>query len=137
RILQSRWKGQARAAFIRHSDVDITRDDITDWTFDRIPQRIQSKGRPPAFPALVDKHHRVALEVFARSEVAQAQHAQGVRQLLWLTLDKTARQAARKLPVKSATELQYAPLGSVKDMRMNLVQGAFNDVIATLDLGVY
>src|SRR5699024_9333440 len=48
-VLQSQWEGQARAAFSRQADVDITRENVTRWDFDTIPARIATPDQPAAF----------------------------------------------------------------------------------------
>ncbi|HET6586737.1 MAG TPA: ATP-dependent RNA helicase HrpA [Oleiagrimonas sp.] len=134
--LRSQWEGQARAAFSRQAAVDITREDVTQWEFDDIPARIASPGKPDAFPALVDQGESVALRVFERNADAREAHGDGVRRLLRLDLEKTFKQAQRKLPVGKKTALQYIPLGTLESLREDLVEGGFGDVLAEHDLMV-
>jgi ATP-dependent helicase HrpA len=134
--LRAQWEGQARAAFSRKADVDITREEVTGWDFDTIPARIATPDQPDAFPALVDLGQSVALRVFARNDEARPAHVAGVRRLLRMDLDKAFRQAQRKLPINKKTALQFAPLGTLESLRADLVAGGFNDLLATHDLHV-
>jgi ATP-dependent helicase HrpA len=136
KALRAQWEGQARAAFSRKADVDITREDVTGWDFDTIPARIATPGQPDAFPALVDVGQSVALRVFERNDEARAAHVAGVRRLLRMDLEKTFRQAQRKLPVSKKTALQFAALGTLENLRVDLVEGGFNDLLAAHDLHV-
>ena len=134
--LRAQWEGQARAAFSRKADLDIVREHATEWEFDVIPARIVASGKPPAYPALVDQESSVALRVFERNDEARAAHVDGVRRLLRLDLEKTFRQAQRKLPVGRKTALQYAPLGTLEGLRDDLVEGGFGDLLDAHDLQV-
>src|SRR5699024_11749270 len=127
-VLRSQWEGQARAAFSRQADVDITRENVTRWDFDTIPARISTPGQPDAFPALVDLESSVALRVFERNADARQAHVDGVRRLLRLDLEPGFKQARRKLPIGKKLALQFAPLGTLESLREDLVSGGFADL---------
>jgi ATP-dependent helicase HrpA len=132
--LRGQWEGQAREAFSRKTDVELTREDVTRWDFEEIPARVRSGGGLTAFPALVDLGETVALRVFERSDEAHAAHLKGVERLLRNALASEMKQARRRLPVANALSLKYAPLGSVESLREDLVEGGFADLLATHDL---
>jgi len=132
--LRGQWEGQAREAFSRKTDVELTRDDVTRWDFEEIPARVRSEGGLTAFPALVDLGETVALRVFERSDEAHAAHLKGVERLLRNALASEMKQARRRLPIANALSLKYAPLGSVDSLREDLVEGGFTDLLATHDL---
>ncbi len=135
-VLRSQWEGQARAAFSRQADVDITRENVTRWDFDTIPARISTPGQPDAFPALVDLESSVALRVFERNADARQAHVDGVRRLLRLDLEPGFKQARRKLPIGKKLALQFAPLGTLESLREDLVSGGFADLLAEQDMHV-
>ncbi|MBB6241613.1 ATP-dependent helicase HrpA [Rhodanobacter sp. MP1X3] len=134
--LRRQWEGQAREAFSRKTDIELTREDVTSWDFEEIPARVRSDGGLMAFPALVDLGETVALRVFERSDEASQAHRQGVVRLLRNALASDAKQARRRLPVGNALALKYAPLGSVDRLREDLLEGGFDDLLQRHDLDV-
>ncbi len=132
--MRGQWEGQAREAFSRKTDVELTREDVSRWDFEEIPAQVRSEGGLAAFPALVDLGETVALRVFERSDEARAAHVRGVERLLRNALASEMKQARRRLPIANALSLKYAPLGSVESLREDLVEGGFTDLLATHDL---
>jgi ATP-dependent helicase HrpA len=134
--LRSQWEGQAREAFSRKTDVELTREDVTSWDFEEIPEQVRSEGGLLAFPALVDLGEAVALRVFERRDEAHAAHLKGVERLLRNALASDLKQARRRLPISNPMSLKYAPLGSVDGLREDLVEGGFTDLLETLPIDV-
>lgn len=134
--LRGQWEGQAREAFSRKTDIELTREDVTHWDFEEIPGQVRSEGGLMAFPALVDLGEAVALRVFERRDDAEAAHIKGVERLLRNALASDLKQARRRLPINNALSLKYAPLGSIDGLREDLVEGGFIDMLATQDLDV-
>ncbi|NYE28327.1 ATP-dependent helicase HrpA [Rhodanobacter sp. K2T2] len=134
--LRRQWEGQAREAFSRKTDIELTREEVATWDFEEIPARVQSDGGLMAFPALVDLGETVALRVFERSDEAAQAHRQGVIRLLRNALASDAKQARRRLPVGNALALKYAPMGGVDGLREDLLEGGFDDLLARHDLDV-
>jgi ATP-dependent helicase HrpA len=134
--LRGQWEGQAREAFSRKTDIELTREDVTSWDFEEIPEQVRSEGGLLAFPALVDLGDAVALRVFERHDEARAAHLKGVERLLRNALSSDLKQARRRLPIANAMSLKYAPLGSVDGLREDLVEGGFVDWLATQNLNV-
>ncbi len=134
--LRARWASQARAAFARRADLDLTREDVATWDFAEIPAQVRSAAGVVAFPALVDLGRSVALRVFERADAAHEAHAGGVVRLLRNALASDFKQASRRLPISRSVALRYAPLGNVDDLRAELVEGALSDVLASSALDV-
>lgn len=134
--IRGQWEGQAREAFSRKTDIELTREDIASWDFEEIPAQVRSAGGLLAFPALVDLGDAVALRVFERSDEAREAHVEGVTRLLRNALASDMKQARRRLPVGNPLALKYAPLGGVDGLREDLVEGGFQDLLArhTLDV---
>ncbi|HEY8328341.1 MAG TPA: DUF3418 domain-containing protein [Rhodanobacter sp.] len=132
--LRGQWEGQAREAFSRKTDIELTREDVTSWDFEEIPAQVRSDGGLTAFPALVDLGETVALRVFERSDEARVAHRQGVVRLLRNALASDAKQARRRLPIGNALALKYAPLGSVDGLREDLLEGGFADLLERHEL---
>jgi len=134
--MRGQWEGQAREAFSRKTDIELTREDIASWDFEEIPAQVRSTSGLLAFPALVDLGDAVALRVFERSEEARDAHVQGVVRLLRNALASDMKQARRRLPIANPLALKYAPLGGVDGLREDLVEGGFNDLLERHDLNV-
>jgi ATP-dependent helicase HrpA len=134
--LRAQWEGQAREAFSRKTDIELTREDVTSWDFEEIPEQVRSDGGLLAFPALVDLGDAVALRVFERHDEAKAAHVRGVERLLRNALASDMKQARRRLPIANAMSLKYAPLGSVDGLREDLTEGGFTDLLASQNLNV-
>uniref|UniRef100_UPI00224CE261 DUF3418 domain-containing protein n=1 Tax=Dyella silvatica TaxID=2992128 RepID=UPI00224CE261 len=134
--IRRQWEGQAREAFSRKTDIELTREDVASWDFEEIPSQVKSDGGLLAFPALVDLGETVALRVFERGDEARAAHRDGVVRLLRNALASDAKQARRRLPVANPLGLKYAPLGSVDSLREDLVEGGFADLLERHELNV-
>ncbi|MEP6898605.1 MAG: DUF3418 domain-containing protein, partial [Rhodanobacter sp.] len=132
--LRAHWESQAREAFSRKTDIELTREDIASWDFEEIPAQVRSEGGLSAFPALVDLGETVALRVFERADEAREAHRQGVVRLLRNALASEAKQARRRLPIGNALSLKYAPLGGVDGLREDLLEGGFDDLLDRHDL---
>ncbi|WP_267224985.1 ATP-dependent RNA helicase HrpA [Dyella silvae] len=127
--IRAQWEGQAREAFSRKTDIELTREDIASWDFEEIPAQVRSAGGLMAYPALVDLGDAVALRVFERSDEAREAHVQGVVRLLRKAIATDMKQARRRLPVSNPLALKYAPLGGVDGLREDLVEGGFSDLL--------
>ena len=134
--MRGQWEGQAREAFSRKTDVELTREDIASWDFEEVPTQVRSSGGLMAYPALVDLGETVALRVFERSDEALEAHRQGVVRLLRNALASDMKQARRRLSVANALGLKYAPLGGVDGLREDLVEGGFSDLLERHALNV-
>ncbi|WP_430391198.1 ATP-dependent RNA helicase HrpA [Dyella sp. 20L07] len=134
--MRSQWEGQAREAFSRKTDIELTREDIASWDFEEVPAQVRSAGGLLAYPALVDLGDAVALRVFERSDEAREAHTLGVVRLLRNALASDMKQARRRLPVGNTLALKYAPLGGVDGLREDLVEGGFSDLLARHSLDV-
>ncbi|HEY1588576.1 MAG TPA: DUF3418 domain-containing protein, partial [Rhodanobacter sp.] len=134
--LRGQWEGQAREAFSRKTDIELTREDVASWDFEEIPAQVCSDGGLLAFPALVDLGETVALRVFERADEARAAHRQGVVRLLRNALASDLKQARRRLPIANPLSLKYAPQGRVDSLREDLAEGGFADLLERHDLGV-
>ncbi|WP_243039189.1 ATP-dependent RNA helicase HrpA [Dyella sedimenti] len=127
--IRAQWEGQAREAFSRKTDIELTREDIASWDFEEIPAQVRSAGGLLAYPALVDLGDAVALRVFERSDEAREAHVLGVVRLLRNALASDMKQARRRLPIGNPLALKYAPLGGVDGLREDLVEGGFADLL--------
>ena len=130
------WSEQANAAFSRRTDAELAREDVVEFEFDEIPERLTASGGLAAFPALVDLGESVALRVFERADEARAAHARGVERLLRRALRERVKQARRQLPIDRRLALKYAGIASVESLREDLVEAALAGLLAADNLQV-
>jgi ATP-dependent helicase HrpA len=135
-FIRSQWGTAANAAFSRHADAELTREDVAEFDFEDIPERVTSSGGLVAFPALLDLGESVALRVFERADEARAAHAHGVERLLRRVLHDPIKQARRQLPIDRRLALKYAGIASVDALREDLVEAALRELLARVDLDV-
>jgi ATP-dependent helicase HrpA len=134
--IRDAWGGAANAAFSRRADVELAREEVAEFDFDDIPERVVSAGNLVAYPALVDLGDSVALRVFERADEAQAAHALGVRRLLRRALYERIKQARRQLPIERRLALKYAGVASVDELREDIVEAALAELLAAADASV-
>ncbi|HEX3894728.1 MAG TPA: ATP-dependent RNA helicase HrpA [Rudaea sp.] len=134
--IRAQWSDSARAAFSRHADAELTREDVDAFDFDEIPKTLVSEGGLIAFPALVDLGESVALRVFERVDEAQTAHRAGVVRLLRRALREAIKQARRQLPIARNLALKYTAIATVDDLREDIVDAAFGQLIEAMPLDI-
>ena len=134
--IRQHWAGAARQAFSRRADAELTREDVTSFDFDDIPERVTGQGGLAAFPALVDLGESVALRVFEHADEARAEHRAGVERLLRRALADKLKQARRQLPINQALALKYAGVASVESLREDLIEAALRECLDAAALDV-
>jgi ATP-dependent helicase HrpA len=134
--IRAQWGGAANAAFSRRADAELTREEVDEFDFAEIPERVTSPGGLVAFPALVDLGDSVALRVFERADEARAAHVRGVERLLRRALRDPIKQARRQLPIERRLALKYAGIASVESLRDDVVEAALGELLASSDLDV-
>jgi ATP-dependent helicase HrpA len=134
--IRVQWGGAANAAFSRQADAELTREEVAEFDFEDIPERVTGTGGLVAFPALVDLGDSVALRVFERADEAQDAHVQGVRRLLRHALQERIKQARRQLPIERRLALKYTGIASVDELREDIVEAALQELFAAQDLNL-
>ena len=132
--IRSQWGGAANAAFSRRADAQLTREDVVEFDFEDIPERVAGEGGLVAFPALVDLGDSVALRVFERADEAHTAHVQGVRRLLRHALHERIKQAHRQLPIERRLALKYTGIASVDELREDIVEAALDELFTAHNL---
>ena len=122
--IQAQWSAAARAAFSQRADTELTREDLSGFDIDDIPESIRSAEGLIAFPALVDLGESVALRIFENPDDAREEHRRGLERLLRRALADKTKQARRQLPLANSTALKWAALGSAETLRADLVEAA-------------
>ena len=134
--IRQAWSDSARAAFSRRAATELTREDVSEFDFDEIPDTLVSEGGLTAFPALVDLGESVALRVFELADEARESHRAGVIALLRRALREPIKQARRQLPIARNLALKYAAVASVDSLREDIVEAALASLLADRALDV-
>jgi ATP-dependent helicase HrpA len=101
----------------------------TAWTFGELPElmEIRKAGQSlVGFPALVDCGTHVEIDAFDEPEVAAAQHRAGLRRLVALQLREALKYLEKNIPDLQAMAVAYMPLGTVDDLRAQIVDAAID-----------
>ncbi len=101
----------------------------TAWTFGELPELMEiRKGGQTlvGFPALVDRGTHVEVEVFDEPEVAAAKHRAGLRRLVALQVREPLKYLEKHIPDLQAMAAQYMGLGTLEDLRTQIVDVALD-----------
>ena len=78
------------------------------------------------FPALVDKGTHVEVEVFDEPDVAAAKHRAGLRRLVALQIKEPLKYLEKNIPDLQAMAVAFMPLGSLEDLRAQIIDVALD-----------
>ncbi|MEQ1440513.1 ATP-dependent RNA helicase HrpA [Fontimonas sp. SYSU GA230001] len=131
--LQQRYSGAARRALNSAAAGDEmlrrwSRENLTDWDFDDLPEHLRLPGGGYAFPALVIQDGRIDLRLFESAEAAAVAHRHGVRALLLARMPDRMRDLAKSVRGKLG---QLAPAFAL-DLDTTTRQLAQRSVEATM-----
>jgi ATP-dependent helicase HrpA len=101
----------------------------TAWTFGELPELMEiSKGGQTliGFPALVDMHDAVTIEVFDEPEVAASKNRAGLRRLFALQIKDALKYLEKNIPDLQKMAVAYMPLGSADELKAQIVDVALD-----------
>jgi ATP-dependent helicase HrpA len=78
------------------------------------------------FPALIDVGDAVEVEVFDEPDAAAAKHRAGLRRLVALQLREPLKYLEKNIPGLQAMAAAYMPLGSLEELRSQIVEVALD-----------
>ena len=126
--IRDQLSGALRSAVLKSGDSKFTRDDIRDWDFGTLPERVELKRAGvvvPAFPAILDKGASVSLRLVDSAAAAQWHTRRGVRRLFTLTAGREFQRQTMHLPGVDRLGLQFASLGGTR-----AISGQIRDLVA-------
>ena len=100
---------------------------LTGWTFGVLPELLELRRGGQSvvgFPALVDRGTHVEIEVHDEPEQAAREHRAGLRRLFALQLREPLRLLERGLPDLQRLGAWYLPLGTLEELREQIVEVA-------------
>jgi ATP-dependent helicase HrpA len=101
----------------------------TDWTFGELPELMEVRRGAQTlvgFPALIDRAAHVVIEVFDEPDVAAAKHRAGLRRLVSLQLRDALKYLEKNIPDLQKMAALYMPLGSIDDLRGQIIDLALD-----------
>jgi ATP-dependent helicase HrpA len=101
----------------------------TAWTFGELPELMEVRRGAQVlvgFPALIDRGVHVEIEVFDEPEMAAGRHRAGLRRLLSLQLKEPLKFLERNIPGMTAMAGAYMPLGTLEELRSQIVDVALD-----------
>ncbi|UCB54851.1 MAG: ATP-dependent RNA helicase HrpA [Thiotrichales bacterium] len=130
--LKAEYSSTARQRFeqqVQHAD-SISREGITSWDFDRLPESVELKqngGVITAYPALVDYQDEVAIELFETREDAGFYHAAGIARLIAFEVMDTIKYLRKNLPDIEQSALMYAAIGSRQELIEDIIMAGISE----------
>ncbi|MCW8890565.1 MAG: ATP-dependent RNA helicase HrpA, partial [Sedimenticola sp.] len=109
--LKQRHGNQGEDRYHPSTESGLERDEVTDWDFDPLPEKIDmDRGgiQLPGFPSLVEIEGKVAVRIVDSEQHAKSLHRVGLGRLFMLKLAKDVRYIKRNIPGLQKMRLQYA-----------------------------
>ena len=135
---EDREGSQARTAVLplplgegrgRTASEGSVRQKHTAWTFGELPELMELHPGAQSligFPALIDKGAHVEIEVFDEPDVAARKHRAGLRRLVALQIRDALKYLERNIPDLQMMAAAYMPLGSMEELRAQIIDVALD-----------
>lgn len=117
--LQRRLRAQARERLDAIADAAWSRDGVTAWDFDALPESVtlrRGASDVVGYPALVERDKAVSLRLLESPEAAREASRLGLRRLFALAIRREFKIRARDIPQFSRLATLFAPLGGAEDL---------------------
>ena len=127
--LRGEWGGKAKQEFSELHETPSEYSGMTDWTFGELPELMEvdvgSGQMVLGYPGLSDDGESVSLCIFDSPEEAREAHAEGLLRLYMLQFREQVKYFEKNLPGLTQMGMQFMPLGSLDDLRKQLIGLAF------------
>ena len=121
---------------VQHAD-SISREGITSWDFERLPEHVELKQNGSvitAFPALVDYQDYVAIELFETRQDARFYHAGGIARLIAFEIRDSIRYLRKNLPDIEQSALMYIDMGNRQELIEDIIMASIFDCFLSAGL---
>ena len=108
-------------------EASISREGLKSWDFGRLPEQVvlkQAGSDITAYPALVDYHDSVAIELLETRSDALFYHASGIARLIAFELKQTIKYLQKNLPDIDQSALMYLAVGSRQDLIEDIIMAS-------------
>ncbi len=127
--LRGEWGGKAKQEFSELHETPSEYSGMTDWSFGELPEMMEvdvGGGQMViGYPGLSDDGESVSLCVFDTLEEAGEAHAKGLLRLYMLQFRDQLKYFEKNLPGLTQMGMAFMPLGSLDDLRRQLIDLAF------------
>ncbi len=127
--LRGEWGGQAKQEFSELHETPSEYAGLTGWTFGELPELMEVElpggQKVLGYPGLIDAGESVSLRVFDTPQEAREAHAKGLLRLFSLQFRDQIKYFEKNLPGLMSMAMAFMPLGSVGDLRRQLIDLAF------------
>ena len=126
--LRGEWGNAAKEEFAELHETPSEYTQLSDWTFGELPELMEvpvGKQTVIGYPALVDDGETVSLKVFDSAEEAAECHRKGLARLFMLQFREQVKYFDKNVPGLSAMGMQYMALGSVDDLKRQIIDLTF------------
>lgn len=130
--LKDELQGKVKESIKMVAEKGIERTNINTWDFSAIPKSYEKKAANltiQAFPALVDNHKDVAIELFEHQSQAELAMVKGVSRLVLLNIPSPVKYLENKLPNKAKLGLYFNPFGKIADLLADCIEGCAQQLI--------
>jgi ATP-dependent helicase HrpA len=127
--LRAEWGREAKQEFAELHETPAEFSKLTDWSFGELPElmEVNVAGQMViGYPGLRDDGDSVSLSVFDSAEEAAAVHRKGLLRLYLLQFREQAKYFEKNLPNLTQMGMQFMTLGSLDDLRKQLVEVIFS-----------
>jgi ATP-dependent helicase HrpA len=117
--LQRRLRAQARERLDAIADAAWSRDGITKWDFDALPESVvvrRAGSEVIGHPSLVERDKTVSLRLLESPEASREASRLGLRRLFALAIRREFKIRPRDIPQFTRLATLFAPLGSAEDL---------------------
>lgn len=122
--LRAKLGQKLRQTFSTLPDPTYTRDNLTQWDFPDLPERVtveHSGAILQGYPTLIDQGTSVSLRLLDSAETSAALMPAGLRRLFMVQTSKELRQVLRDLPGLEQLRLNYHPFGTGEELMEDLM----------------
>ncbi|MBK7565607.1 MAG: ATP-dependent RNA helicase HrpA [Propionivibrio sp.] len=130
--LRGEWGGKAKQEFSELHETPSEYSGMTDWSFGELAEVMEvemagggSGQTVLGYPGLSDDGDSVSLCVFDSPEEAREAHATGLLRLFMLQFPDQLKYFEKNLPGLTQMAMVYMPLGSLDDLRRQLIELTF------------
>ena len=127
--LRGEWGGKAKQEFSELHETPSEYSGMTDWSFGELPELMEvdvGGGQMVlGYPGLADDGDSVSLCVFDTQEEARESHAAGLLRLYMLQFRDQLKYFEKNLPGLTQMGMAFMPLGSLDDLRRQLIDRVF------------
>ncbi len=122
--LRAEWGHEAKQEFAELHETPAEYAGLTDWTFGALPElmEVEVAGQMVlGYPGLSDDGNSVSLRVYDSVEEAREAHRAGLLRLFMLQFREQLKFFAKNLPNLTQMGIQFMPLGSLDELKEQLV----------------